>query len=35
MVAARKVYNALPDDVTSAESLPTLKEQLKRYLFKL
>jgi len=32
-VAGASVWNSLPDDVTSAPSLPTFRRHLKRYLF--
>jgi len=32
-VAAPLIWNSLPDDVISAESLPTFQRKLKRYLF--
>jgi len=32
-VAAPRILNSLPDDVISAESLPTFQRQLKRHLF--
>ena len=32
-VAAPRIWNSLPDDVISTESLPTFQRQLKRHLF--
>jgi len=32
-VAASQIWNSLPDDVISADSLPTFQRQLKRHLF--
>jgi len=32
-VAAPLIWNSLPDDVISAESLPTFQRKLKRHLF--
>jgi len=32
-VAASSIWNSLPDDVISAESLPTFQRKLKRHLF--
>ena len=34
-VAAPLIWNSLPDDVISAESLPTFQRKLKRHLFRL
>ena len=33
-IAGAKIWNSLPDDVTSAPSLPTFRRRLKTYLFR-